>query len=81
MAQILDIVGEIKNTLIQLGPNIAIILIVLSGIVFGLSYIQPASQRGQLQSVAIGLFVGGVIIAALTAAAEAIAGTSAKLLL
>jgi hypothetical protein len=80
MAGIVDFVSSIKDTLLNLGPNIAIILIVLAGIVFGLSYTQPASNRGQWQSIAMGLFIGGVIVAALAGAAELIAKTSSTLL-
>lgn len=81
MAEIVNFVGNIKNILLDLGPNIAIILIILAGITFGLSYTQPASNRGQWQTVAMGLFIGGIIVAALTGAAETIASTSKTFLL
>jgi len=80
MSGIVNLISGIKDTLLSLGPNIAVILIVLGGIVYGLSYTQPASQRGQWQSIGIGLFVGGIIVGALTGAAEMIASTSQTLL-
>jgi len=80
MTSIFDVVESVKDGLLNLGPSLAIILIVLGGIVYGLSYVQPANVRGKWQSLAMGIFVGGVIIAAIVGAAELIAQSSLTLL-
>lgn len=80
MASIFEIVESVKDGLLNLGPNIAVILIVLGGIVYGLSYMQPANTRGKWQSLAIGIFIGGIIVAAIVGAAELIAQSSLTLL-
>jgi hypothetical protein len=76
MAEIINIVSSIKTILLELGPDISIILIVLSGLVYGLSYTQPAKNRGKWQSIAAGILIGGIIVAAITGAAELIQRTS-----
>lgn len=81
MAEILNIVESTKLILLDLGPDISIILIVLSGIIYGLSYTQPANTRGKWQSIAAGVLIGGIIVAAITGAAELIQRTSSTVLL
>ena len=81
MANILSIVEGLKITLLALGPSISVILIVLGGIVYGLSQTQPAQMRGKWQAAAAGMIVGGIIVAIITAGAQQIAETSAKMLL
>ncbi|MFH0927826.1 MAG: hypothetical protein V1822_04575 [Candidatus Micrarchaeota archaeon] len=80
MASIFDLVGSIKYGLLALGPDIAIILIALGGITYGLSYTQPAHSRGKWQSLAMGIFIGGIIVAAIVGAAELIEKSSLTLL-
>lgn len=80
MASIISLVDSIKSTLLELGPNIAIILIVMGGIIYGISYLQPAQARGRWQSLAMGIVIGGIIVAAITGAAELIAKSSATML-
>lgn len=72
MASVVDMVLEWKRTLLLLGPAVAVILVVLGAIVYGLAQIQPAEKRGQWQSIAASMVVGGVIVAAVTAAAETV---------
>jgi hypothetical protein len=81
MSNILSIVEGVKNTLLIVGPSIAVILIILGGLTYGLSQTQPAKLRGKWQSAAIGMMIGGIIVATITAAAQYIADTSAQLLL
>ncbi len=64
----------------MLGPSISIILIVLGAIAYGLAQTQPAENRGKWQSMAMGMIIGGIIVAALTGAAQLIADTSSTLL-
>lgn len=77
---IFDAVESVKLGLLSLGPSIAVILIALGGIIYGLSYTQPAHARGKWQSLGMGVFVGGVIVAAIIGAAEFIAQSSLTLL-
>ncbi len=80
MSSIVGTVEGIKATLLSLGPSVSVILIVLGGIAYGLSYTQPAASRGKWQSTAAGMILGGVIVAAITGAAQLIAATSATVL-
>lgn len=75
-----QIVANITATLRVIAPHISIGLIVLGGLVYGLSQTQPAEVRGKWQTTAIGLVVGGIIIGAITAAAGAIQAGSGTLL-
>ncbi len=80
MASVVGLVESIKTTLLMLGPSISIILIVLGAITYGLAQTQPSENRGKWQSMAMGMIVGGIIVAALTGAAQLIADTSSTLL-
>ncbi|MFA5107984.1 MAG: hypothetical protein WC492_00410 [Candidatus Micrarchaeia archaeon] len=80
MSSLLSFVDNTKTALLQLGPSVAVILIALGGITYGLSFLQPAQNRGKWQSLAAGMIIGGVIVAAITGAAELIASSSATLL-
>ncbi len=73
-------VANITATLRVIAPHISIGLIILGGIVYGVSQTQPAEARGKWQTTGIGLVVGGVIIGAITAAAGAIQAGSGTLL-
>ena len=72
--------SNIEQFLLAIGPVISIILIVLGGIVYGLAQTQPADMRGKWQTAAISMFIGGIIIAVVTGAADLIQSTSAGLL-
>jgi hypothetical protein len=72
MATVVDMVLEWKRTLLALGPAVAVVLIVLGAIVYGLAQLQPAEKRGKWQSLAVSMAIGGVIVAAVTAAAETV---------
>ena len=73
---IVGIVEGIEQTLLALGPAVSVILIVLGAITYGLAQTQPAENRGKWQSMAMGMVVGGIIVAALTGAAQVIAGSA-----
>ncbi|MFH1306311.1 MAG: hypothetical protein ABIH83_01480 [Candidatus Micrarchaeota archaeon] len=75
-----NLIESIKLDLLDLGPNVAVILIVIGGLVYGIAQTQPAQTRGKYQSLGIGIVVGGIIIAAIVGAAELIAKSSANLL-
>lgn len=69
-----------KTTLLNLGPSVSVILIVLGAITYGIAQTQPAQMRGKWQSTAAGMIIGGIIVAALTGAASVIAASSATVL-
>ncbi|MEM2963461.1 MAG: hypothetical protein QXW70_00295 [Candidatus Anstonellales archaeon] len=80
MAYIETLLAGIQATLTNIGPVISLILIVLGGIVYGVAQTQPSEVKGRWQSVAIGMIVGGIIVAAILGAAVIIRDTSLKLL-
>ncbi|MCD6227232.1 hypothetical protein J7J90_01940 [Candidatus Micrarchaeota archaeon] len=57
-----------KDTLADVGIILAFILIILGAIVYGVSQMQPAEVRGKWESTAIGLVVGGLLIAVIIGA-------------
>jgi hypothetical protein len=77
---IVDTLSGIESLLLQLGPIISVILIVLGGIVYGLSQAQPSDQRGKYITTAYAMIAGGIAVAAITGAATLIAQNSANLL-
>jgi len=77
---LVDSLTGVEGTLLQLGPIISVILIVLGGLSYGLAQTQPSDQRGKYISTAYALLVGGIVVAAITGAATLIASNSANLL-
>ncbi len=75
-----SILEGIQGTLSSIAPTLAVILIILSGIIYAFAQMQPADARGKYTTAAISIFVGGVIIAAIAAAAQGIASTSQGIL-
>lgn len=80
VAFIETLLSGIQATLMNIGPMLSIILIVMGGITYGLAQTQAAETRGKWQAAGIAMFVGGVIIAAVTGAAALIQQTSSKIL-
>jgi hypothetical protein len=81
MASGLEIlISNIAQFLLTIAPMISIILIVLGGIIYALSYTQPADTRGKWQSAGVSMFIGGVIVAAIAGAATMIQEVSGGLL-
>ena len=80
MASIVGLVESIKTPLLALGPSVSIILIVLGAIIYGLAQTQPSENRGKWQSMAMGMIVGGIIVAAIWGAVDTIFKTSSTLL-
>lgn len=72
--------SNISAFLLGIAPTISIILIVLGGIAYGLSFTQPADTRGKWQNMGLGLVVGGIIISAIAMGATVIQETAAGLL-
>lgn len=63
---------NIRDTLITIYPILSVILIIGSGIVYGLAQTQPAEQRGKWQTTALSILIGGIIIAAIGFSADKI---------
>lgn len=80
MAFIETLLLDIQAALYTIGPILSVILIILGGIAYGLAQTQPAESRGKWQSVAIGMIIGGIVMAAIIGAATIIRETSSKLL-
>ncbi|MCK4318952.1 hypothetical protein KAW38_00065 [Candidatus Micrarchaeota archaeon] len=62
------------------GTTISVLLIILGGIMYGIAQLQPGETRGKWQNISIGVFLGGVIIAAIIGAASVIQEISSNLL-
>ena len=77
---VVDTLSGFESLLLQIGPIISVILIVLGGIAYGLAQTQPSDQRGKYITTAYALIIGGVVVAAVTGAATLIAQNSANLL-
>ncbi|MCL6088941.1 MAG: hypothetical protein M1530_02115 [Candidatus Marsarchaeota archaeon] len=77
---IVGVVDSIKMTVLSLAPSISITLIVAGAVVYGLAHTQPAENRGRWQTLAMGMVIGGIIIAAIWGAADLIVSTSSTLL-
>ncbi len=72
--------SNIAAFLSNIAPVISLILIILGGITYGLAQTQPPDVRGKWQTAAISMFIGGVIVGAIAAAAVLIQEQSATLL-
>ncbi len=70
----------IAGLLQTIAPIIALILIILGGITYGVAQTQPGESRGKWQTVAISMVVGGIIVAAISLAANSIVEASGNLL-
>jgi len=73
------IASNFVSVLTTLAPIIALILVLLGGIMYGVAQTQPPDTRGKWQSAALSMLVGGAIVAAITMAAGSIvdvAGTA-----
>jgi len=77
---LVETLSGIEQTLLQVGPMVSVILIVLGGLAYGLAQTQPSDQRGKYITSAYALIIGGIVVAAITGAATLIASNSANLL-
>ena len=75
-----SLANNISTFLLGIAPTISLILIVLGGITYGLSYTQTPDSRGKWQNTGISMIVGGAIVGAIAGAATLIQETSAGLL-
>ena len=77
---LIDVLTSIQNALLQIGPLVSVILIVLGALAYGIAQTQPSDQRGKYITTAYALIAGGIVVAAITGAATLIASQSANLL-
>lgn len=80
MAFIETLLMSWKTILESVALLISLILILLGGIVYGISLSQPSDKRGKLQGMGLGMIIGGIVVAAITGAAVLIRDTSMNLL-
>lgn len=80
MAYIETLLTSIATVLKNLGGIISVILFILAGIVYGLSYMQPSESKGKWQTIAVGMFIGAIIVGAIVAASDMLTGVSQNLL-
>ena len=80
MAYIETLLSSWLEVMKSVGVQLSLLLIIVGGVVYGLAQLQPGDTRGRWQSMAIGLFIGGVLIAAIIGAADVIQTISSNLL-
>jgi len=80
MAYVETLLSSWLEVMKSAGITLSLLLIIVGGLVYGLAQLQPGDTRGKWQSTAIGLFIGGVLIAAIIGAAELIQTISSNLL-
>ncbi|NYZ60304.1 hypothetical protein H0O01_01245 [Candidatus Micrarchaeota archaeon] len=80
MAYVETLLSSWLEVMKSAGVTLSLLLIIVGGVVYGLAQLQPGDTRGRWQSMAIGLFIGGVLIAAIIGAAEVIQSISSDLL-
>ena len=66
------ILTNVATFLSTIAPHISLILLILSGIIYGLAQTQPPEIRGKWQTTAVSVLIGGLIVAAIAGAAPAI---------
>ncbi|MCX6772284.1 MAG: hypothetical protein NTV88_00755 [Candidatus Micrarchaeota archaeon] len=77
---VVETLTSIENILLQIGPIVSVILIVLGGLAYGMAQTQPSDQRGKYITTAYALIAGGIVVAAITGAATFIASQSTTLI-
>lgn len=72
MSGIIDLLTSWQGTLQIAGPIIAVLLILLGGIMFGLAQVQPAESRGRWNAWALSFLIGGFVVGAIVASAASL---------
>ncbi len=80
MAYVETLLSSWLEVMKSAGVTLSLLLIIVGGLVYGLAQLQPGDTRGRWQSTALGLFIGGVLIASIIGAAELIQTISSNLL-
>jgi hypothetical protein len=63
---------QIMNFMLVIAPLIAVILFVFGGIIYGLSFTQPADSRGKWQTAGVSMVIGALVIGAIAGIASQI---------
>lgn len=79
MAYVETLLSSWLETLKSAGTMISMLLIILGGLIYGISQVQPGETRGKWQTTGIAIVVGGVLIAAILGAADLIQEISSNL--
>ncbi len=79
MAYIETLLSSWLETLKSAGTMISMLLIIMGGLIYGISQVQPGETRGKWQTTGIAIVVGGVLIAAILGAADLIQEVSSNL--
>ena len=80
MAYVETLLQSWLTVLQSIGATLSLIMIIGAGLIYAVSHVQPGETRGKWQQIAIGVFIGGVAIAAILGAAELIKNISSNLL-
>ncbi len=80
MAYVETLLTSISVVLMNIGPTLSLILILISGIIYALAQAQPAEQRGKWMGLAINFFIGGIILIAIVGGATMIRDSASQFL-
>lgn len=80
MAYIETLLTSISVVLMNIGPTLSLILILISGIIYALAQAQPADSRGKWMSWAINFFIGGIILIIIVGGATIIRDSASQIL-
>jgi len=69
---------EWQTALTSIGTTLSVILIIAGGIVYGISQGMPSETRGKWVTTAVGLIIGGIIMAAIVGGAIVIRDIALK---
>lgn len=80
MAYLENLLNSWYEFLMNIGPTLGMLIILLAGVFYGISYFQPSEGRGKMQKRAVEMGIGGVVILAIVGAAEIIKTIAMSLL-
>ncbi|MDD5022857.1 MAG: hypothetical protein PHU63_01685 [Candidatus ainarchaeum sp.] len=80
MAYIESLLTSISLSLMNIGPTLSLILILLAGIMYALAQAQPPEQRGKWVTWATNLLIGGIVLAVIVGGATVIRDISSQAL-
>ncbi|MGB9703405.1 MAG: hypothetical protein ACP5HJ_03935 [Candidatus Micrarchaeia archaeon] len=67
-ASINSFLSDVKNTLTEIGPVMSSIMFALAGIVYAIAQLLPYDKKAKLDSTAINLIIGAIVVGVLTLA-------------
>jgi len=80
MAYLETLLTSISLTLMNIGPTLSLIMILLAGIIYALAQAQTPDKRGKWVGWATNLFIGGLILAAIVVGATSIRDVASQAL-